>query len=62
MDIQFAKHIFTNLLSLQDYLVPDQHGIGVKREDVAKKSPAMSKVHNNSDFPTRVGQIAQNGG
>lgn len=60
MGMQFAKpHIFTAVPTLSDYLVPDQHGIGVKLENVTEVTEAMIQLLNNTDLATRMGQAAQ---
>ena len=61
MGMQFAKpHIFTDVPTLRDYLVPDQHGIGVKLRDVAEVTNAMLELLNNPELAVRLGRAAQN--
>lgn len=60
MGMQFAKpHIFTDVPTLRDYLIPDQHGIGVKLRDVGEVTKAMRVLLNNAPLATRFGQAAQ---
>ena len=59
MGMQFARpHIFTDVPTLRDYLVPDQHGIGVKLEDVTEVTKAMLELLNNAELATRLGRAA----
>ena len=61
MGMQFAKpHIFSDVLTLRDYLIPDKHGIGVKLNDVNEVKKAMLKLLNNADVATGFGEAAQN--
>ena len=60
MGMQFAKpHIFTDVPTLRDYLVPDQHGIGVKLHNVTEVTEAMLVLLNDAPLATRFGQTAQ---
>ena len=60
MGMQFAKpHIFTDVPTLRDYLVPDQHGIGVALRDVSAVTKAMMAFMNDDKLAFRYGQAAQ---
>ena len=60
MGMQFAKpHIFTDVPTLRDYLVPDQHGIGVALKDVTAVTNAMLAFINDDKLAFRFGQAAQ---
>ena len=60
MGMQFAKpHIFTDVPTLRDYLVPDQHGIGVALKDVTAVTNAMLAFMNDDKLAFRFGQAAQ---
>ena len=60
MGMQFAKpHIFTDVPTLRDYLVPDQHGIGVKLHNVTQVTEAMLVLLNDAPLAARFGQAAQ---
>ena len=60
MGMQFARpHIFTDVPTLRDYLVPGQHGIGVDLENVTEVSNAMLELLNNTNLADRLGLAAQ---
>ena len=60
MGMHFAKpHIFTDVPTLRDYLVPDQHGIGVKLNNVTEVTEAMLVLLNNAQLAARFGKAAQ---
>ena len=60
MGMQFARpHIFTDVPTLRDYLVPDQHGIGVVLKDVTVVTQAMLALMNDEELAFRFGQAAQ---
>lgn len=60
MGMQFARpHIFTDVTTLRDYLVPGQHGIGVDLENVTEVTNAMLQFLNNAELADRLGLAAQ---
>ena len=60
MGMQFAKpHIFTDVPTLRDYLVPGQHGIGVHLENVTEVTNAMLQLLNDAQLADRLGLAAQ---
>lgn len=60
MGMLFAKpHVFSDVPTLQDYLVNSQHGIGVKIGDVAAVANAMKVLKDNSALAQQFGKIGQ---
>lgn len=56
MGMLYGKpHIFTNVPTLEDYLVADRHGVGVRCGDAAGVAAAMSALASDPDLAARLG-------